>query len=309
VKALRDLDRRLVPAAARGLRRAVDRGQAVATGALATRRRATAAAAAALRGLDQRLTARGPLAGVRAVPQLALLLVAAVLAAGALSALALTEPAPSGPAPASGDPLRRAVLGVPPGADVEQHLADARALLEELAVRAPNDSSLALVSLDRHVPVAELETLVAPALLQRAYLEAPGVDRAEPIEVPLTPTSARVVLPALCQATAERKRAEAGELRTRAATVEAPTAEEQLQRADFEASAEAADAEAEAFSGPCATAYAVIVEAPARVLRDLLDRPAVRGVEAAPVGVTVADLAVSPLRPGTTGTLPAGNER
>jgi hypothetical protein len=35
----------------------------------------------------------------------------------------------------------------------------------------------------------------------------------------------------------------------------------------------------------------------------------VRGVEAAPAGVSVLDLDVAPLLPGTTGTVPTGTER
>ena len=309
MRALRDLDRRVVPAAARRLRRAVDAGQRLRRRIGTARAESSAAVGGALRGLDQRAAARGPLKLVRQVPQVGLLVVAAVLTAGAVAATLLTGPVPPPQVATDGESVRRAVLGVPPGAVVEEHLADARAVVEELAVRRPEERYVALVSLDRYLPVAELETLVAPGDLVRAYLEAPSVDRAEPVEVPLTPTSARTVLPALCVATAERKRAEAEQLRALAASVEPTTQEQELQRADLEASAVRADTEAAAFSGECATAYAVLVEASAGTLRDVLDREGVRGVEAAPVGATTADLAVTPLRPGTTGLLPAGNER
>jgi hypothetical protein len=140
------------------------------------------------------------------------------------------------------------------------------------------------------------------------YLRAPGVDKAETVEVPFAGTGARSILTVLCTATASRKAADAQNLRALASTLEVSTPEQELQRSDFEGTAARNAAEAQAFTGECATAFAVVVEAEASVLVDLLDRPGVRGVEAAPAGVGVLELRVAPLFPEVTGRVAAADE-
>jgi hypothetical protein len=312
---LADVDRRLVPAAARRLRSAVDAGERARAAAVATvratGRRSVRAVGSGLDRLDARLAARGPLALLREVPQLALLLVAAVFAGGALAAVRLAEPEPPPVAqgelrgPAGEDVLGTASLGVPPGEDVDTWLAQARTVVEELAERAPDRRYLALVTLDAHVPIADVARLTVGVDPVRAYLRAPGLETAETVELPLAGVSTAAVLPALCTATSARKAEDAESLRSLAATIEVMTPEEQLQRDDFVQEADRATAEAQAFGGDCATLFALVVEGEARSLAALLQRPGVRGVEAAPAGITLLDLQVAPLLPSTTGTAPA----
>ncbi|HVM26916.1 MAG TPA: hypothetical protein VM433_04495 [Mycobacteriales bacterium] len=313
---LRELDRRLVPAAARRLRAAVDAVEAVRRRGLAGARTARTAAAtwltAAAASLDRRYASSGPLARLREVPLVGVAVVVAVLLAGAAAAVVLTEPPPEPTVVSPGGDnlvLRTASLGVPPGADVDEHLAQARVLLEELALRRPDARFLALVSLDRYLPVGAADALVDSATPQRAYLRATGLDGAEIVEVPFATAGSTSVLPALCSATASRKRAEAESLRRLAAAIEPAGPEQQAQQAEFAAQADRADAEAEAYSGECPTLFALVVEAEADVLRALLDRESVRGVEVAPAGLTATELVVTPLAPEAEGRLPTGTER
>ncbi|HWG93230.1 MAG TPA: hypothetical protein VNU66_03250 [Mycobacteriales bacterium] len=306
---LAELDRRLVPSLARRLRTAVDGGararRAVVATTTRTARQGASALGTGLDRLDARLASRGPLALLREVPQLALLLVAAVFVSGSLAAVRLTEPAPRSPGPAAGDRvLRTATLGVPPGTDVDEHLAGAREVVEALADRAPDTRYLALVSLTRHLPVADVPRLAEGVDVVRAYLRAPDVEGAETIEVPLSGVTLSAVLPALCTATSGRKASDAESLRTLAGTIEVVTTEEQLQKDDFLAEADRAAAEAAAFGDDCATVFALVVQGDGASLSGLLGRDGVRGVEAAPVGVELLDLEVLPLLPATTGPAP-----
>jgi hypothetical protein len=310
----RELDRRVLPGAARRLRTAVDTADGVRRRSLAAVRLrwsdATTRGAAWARRTDERYASSGPLGVVRDVPQLALLVVAAVFLSGTAAAVWLTEPADeAGPTPRPGSVLRQAPLGPPPGAEVEQHLSQTRAVVESLAAQRPEATHLALVSLTGYVPAADVAQLVDGTGLQRVYLRPQGVEGAETVEVPLAGSASASVLPALCTATSTRKSADAEALRSLATSLEATTPEQELQRSDFESQAARAEAEAEAYAGACVTAFGVVVEGPARVLAQLLDRDGVRGVEVAPAGVSVLDLDVRPLLPEVSGRLPTGTER
>lgn len=306
----RALDRDLVPKAARALRSLLDNVAAGWGRGRQAVRTAVAASSAAMRRADQRWASSGPLGLLRDVPQLALLLVAVVFVSGAAAAVWLAEEPvpPSSPGSGTGSAFgQRDTLGVPPGSDVDTHLAQAQVVLEGLAEQRPDARYLALVQLNRHVTVDELAVLLLPVDPQRAYLRTPDAGpRAETVEVPLAGTDAPVVLRALCAATAARKVQDAHDLSSFAATIETTAPEQQLARAETEADAALAAQEAEAFGGDCATAYAVLVEGTARELLALAGREGVRGVEVAPSGLTSDDVVVTPLLPETTGTVPTG---
>jgi len=129
---LRDLDAELVPrlaAALRslldGVRRRVDVGRAVAA----------PSGGRALRRLDDRYASTGPLALLRDVPQLGLLLVAAVFLAGAGVALARSSPdRATDRQQAAGEQALPPELGPPVGADVDDHFETARARVLALVV-------------------------------------------------------------------------------------------------------------------------------------------------------------------------------
>lgn len=220
-----------------------------------------------------------------------LVLTGAVLLAGTATAVLLREPAPAGE-------LAGPDLGVPPGTDVDAHLAAARADVVTLAASRPDTPVLALVHLSRAVPVAELPALTSGAEVQQAWLRAgaAGPD-AELLPVPLVGQEAAVVLPALCAATSKRRAEDATGLATAADLVPTDTPEQQRLRAQIDV----ARVESQAYAGACVTGVAALVEAPAGALPALLERDGVRGVEAAPPGTQPDRLEVQPLLPGTTG--------
>lgn len=296
---LHDLDRRVLPEAARRLRTALDRVDQARHRAAAALRRGAEGVAAWGRRTDDRFASTGPLAVVRDVPQVALLLVAAVFVGGAFAAVQLAEPA--SPRSARGDGGRVAVLGVPPGRDVDAHLDAAGRALEALAENRPDTRYLALVSLTDFLPVAEVAQLASNVEVQRVYLRAPGVEGAELVEVPLAGVEPEQVLPALCTAAQARTAANAASLRE----IADQRQPDEQQRVQLLADADRSAAEAQAFAGECRTAFALVVEGEAVVLDALRADPRVRGIEAAPVGVTVLDLDVTPLDPTTTGSVPA----
>jgi hypothetical protein len=313
---LRDLDRRLVPAAAVGLRRLLDGAAQGRARLVADVRRAVASASAAARRLDDRALdnglATGPLVILRDVPQLALLAVAAVFLAGAGAAVLLGEPEPSpSAAPSTSEAfgsIRR--LGVPPGGDVELYLEQTRVVLDDVAARLPAEQLFAVVHFSRYVPAAQVPELLEGAQLQRVYLRASGAGPdAEIIALPVESQTGATVLQALCAATSARKADDAQNFSTLADSIEPTTPEEQASKADFEAESVRAAAESQAYAGECVTAFAAVVQAPAEVLKQLVGRDGVRGVEPAPIGVALADLDVQPLLPEATGVVPSGRER
>jgi hypothetical protein len=308
---LRDLDRRVVPVAARALRRLLDRAELVRGRADRQARRGSAAASAAVRQIDDRALASGPLAVLRDVPQLALLVVAAVLLSGTAAAVLLDEPDPTPATPAASSSFGQVTrLGVPPGGDVELYLAQSRVVLDDLARRLPVARLFAVVHLSRYVEAAQVPALLEGTDPERVYLRASsaGPD-AEIVAVPVQAPTLATVLPALCTATSQRKAEDAANFTTLADSVAPQTREEQLSRNDFQSEAVRAQAESQAYAGACAASFAAVVEAPAAVLRELVDRDGVRGVEPAPAGIDLAELDVQPLLPETTGIVPTGRER
>lgn len=302
---LRELDRRVVPVAAVRLRRFLDTASRTRVRALGSARRGAGVALAAGSRFDERVTARSPLRRVHDAPTLALPVVLVVLLAGVAGAVLLDEPEATAPVAA---PAPRVVdLGVPPGTEVDAHLRQAQQDLDELAVQLPGTRLLAVVHFDRYVAAEEVTPLLADTQVQRVYLRASTAGpEAEVLAVPGMDGSVAGVLPALCAATSTRKTEQVTTFAELAASVPPEAPDQQDTRARFDAEAQRSAAEAEAFGGACTTAFAAVVEAPVDVLRGLVEREGVRGVEAAPSGTTLDDVDVDPLLPEASGVLPAG---
>lgn len=293
---LRDLDARVVPRAAAGLRALLD---AVADGRSAA---ADRLAHSRLRRLDDRFAAHGPLRLLREAPQLGLLAAALLLLTGAGVALSerddRTEQAV---AERVGAPSLGLVLGPPAGADAEAHLAAAEERLRDLD---PAARHLALVSLRSALTPGETGALLdrAGLGLERAYLRAEVPGRPEEV-VFQTPGDVVTGLQQVFSATAVRKAEEQRDLLATAATLDGGSEPEREAEARYEQDAGTAGAEAAAYRAGCACVFALVVNADVRSLVGLLDRPEVRGVEAASRGAAVAALSVRPLRPSETGTV------
>lgn len=328
---LRELDERVVPRAAASLRGVLDdatvrrarvRAQARRRWALLTAPGAEGEASG-LRRLDDRMTRQGPLALLREVPQLGVLLVAVVFLAGAALAVSRsTAPDPSrapgqGQAGGPGSEVDLGiVLGPPVGAEVEGWFAVAQARALEASSAAPDQRFLALVSLTGELTPSDAARLVGESGLdtRRAYLRAPvtgELPEVLPVEVPGDLAS---TLEQVYDTTARRKTQDQSDFRSLADSIEPASDEEATFKAFYEQAAEVAGEEAVAYQAGCACVFALVVEAPASALARLTALPGVRGVELAQRGASLVSLRIDPLPPSITGVrpppaVPTGTER
>lgn len=160
---LAELDGRLVPAAARGLRSAVGTGPVCG---------------GALQRLDDRYAATGPLAALRREPRLGLAVSAALLLLAAATVV-VRDGHGTADGTADGGPGVRPVLsggelGPAPGEDVEAYLAASLAGAEDAARRSPSLEHLALLSLDAPATAGQAQALSAGVQVRAAYLAGSG---------------------------------------------------------------------------------------------------------------------------------------
>jgi hypothetical protein len=317
---LRRLDDRLVP-------RLAARTQGGAARAASTRTTAREAAAGRVpppaptsgarrtERLDARLTRRGPLAVLRVLPGLGLLLAALVLGAGAVAAVATgggndtavpgTAPPPRAAASPTPDQTTAAepdeepvgqtsALGPEPGELVDEHLADATAALAALVESDPDTPRLALLHLEDYTDPPRTAALVAGVEPLRALVRVPlpGVQTA------VTPVSVRDLPLDLVLAMSELapRRLAVAEADQAAAPV-GPAGQAQRD------SAAAARLEASQLEGGCACVVAVVVRASPSRLAAIEGRPGLRGIVPGPTGVAPESLVLRPLLPEQTGTV------
>lgn len=300
---LSDLDAKVVPRLAAGLRSLLD---GVSARVARARRPARARPGALLRRLDDRFAGSGPLALLRDVPQLGVLLVSAVFLTGAGVALARSSPEPVA-GRGSVEDTRSLSLGPPAGADVDEHFAAAGERLTALSDASPDDELVALVSLREQLTPEQAVALVGAAGLQvrRAYVRAPVGGTAEvlPVEV-VGDVAGR--LGALFSETAAQRAEEQRTLLELAASIpDGAGATDAIFRQQYVADARSRGEEAAAYRTACACVLALVVEGPARELAGLPTMPPVRGVEPARRGADLTALDVAPLPPEVTGTRPA----
>jgi hypothetical protein len=198
---------------------------------------------------------------------------AVLVAVGYATAQSRSLSAGRGPAVAQG----QVRLGPDSGEAVSDYLARLPATLP-----APGERALALVQLDRELTTEAAAALVGPAPLAEVVFRVP---------IPRVQTALRFeALPAGAPVAAalDTARQRAGY----AATADASRLTDRP--------AAVARAEAAALAGPCRCVVALVVEADRAGLDALVGAPGVRAVEAAPVGVTEPELALSPLLPEQT---------
>ena len=296
---LRDLDDRLVPRMAAGLRSMLD---GVSGGGQEILGRG-----GALRRLDDRFASRGPLKLLRDVPQLALLIVTAVFLAGTGAALALQEPQ-TGRDQVTDAVQRDAslplVLGPAVGQDIDQHFAAAAGRLAEVAEDDPDAEHLALVSLTDPLTPEQTAAFAEEGAVEvrAAYLRAPVPGAPE--EISFEPPGDLVEgLREIFSQTALRKAEDQQELLAQAETIPPGTPEEEAFRRQFVADARMAGLEAAAYRIGCPCVFAMVVEGEARVLAALAKAAGVRGVELAPKGAELSALDVQPLAPTEKGVV------
>lgn len=298
---LRDLDTRLVPRLAAALRSLLD---GAADRRDRTARTLTSPSSGRLRRLDDRFASTGPLALLRDVPQLGVLLVAAVFLTGAGVAVARNSPeSVAEREQVEAEQALPLTLGPPVGADVDAHFATARERVVALSDESPDDVLLALVTLSDELTPEQAGAIVAEAVslqVRRAYVRPPVGDGAQvlPVEVP---GDVATVLRALFAATAERRAEEQRELLTTAASIPDDAGETDRRfKAQYVADAGTKGREAAAYRTACACVFALVVEGSARELAELPSLPAVRGVEVARRGASLPALRFDPLPPEVT---------
>ena len=297
---LRELDAALVPRLAAGLRRLLDSAGRGSAGA-----RSIGLWAGRPRDPHTRSSGTGPLALLRDVPQLGLLLVAGVLLAGAGIALARNDP---GNEPGNEQAGGRALpldLGPPVGVEADEYLAAAGERAVALSQDSPERVLLALVSLSEEVTPAQAAELVAGSrvVVRRAYVRAPVGAGAEVLAVE-TPGEVAADLTALYAATAARRAVEQRELELLAASITAVDDPAQRSRQRYAADARTRGLEAAAYRAGCSCVLALVVEGAARELAGLTALPAVRGLEVARRGAALTALRIEVLPPELTGVRP-----
>jgi len=280
---LRQLDERLVP-------RLAERLRGLLYGTPPTRRRRSGP----LRRLDDRFARRGPLAMVRDIPQLGVLVVATVILLGAGAAVAMTTPnavrAREAAQAASSGPV---ALGPEVGSDAAGYLAGARRRAVELSRRDPDGRFLALVSLVRPLTPSQSAALLVGSQLvvERAYIRAPvESSTVRPVEVSGDVNSA---LNAEFAAAAQRRGDEQRALLKHADGL----ATTDPFRTTFESDARLAGLEAAAFRTPCGCVVALVISGRASELAELPALSAVRGVDLAASGARLQQLQIRPLLP------------
>lgn len=309
---LSDLDDRLVPVLAARLRALVDAlsGRTAGVGGRVTswRRSLTDPTGGGFfQRLDARYAARGPLALLREVPQLGLLLVAAVFLGGAGVALARSGPS-DGPARGPGSAIGSGELvtvGPEVGDEVTAYIEASKARVVDLNRADPDKRYAALVSFVAYAKVEDIATLVEEVATERVFSRARAAGTtAEVLEIEvdqLVPDTLRVFA-----ATAQRKAIdqEANLSQARSITSTVPT--EIAFKQEFVRQAEVEGKEAAAYRTSCACVFAVLVEGTARQLSELVSVPGVRTVDVAVAGATAKDVSVEQyFLPEDKGTIPA----
>jgi len=278
--------------------------------------RATATAAleprpdSALRRLDARYAGSGPLALLRDVPQLGLLLIAAVFVAGAGVALDRS----GGPRRTTQTPEQIAavtptVLGPAPGTKVATYLAAVQKRAAAVSQAAPDGMYTALVSFDSYLTPIEARALLGDLQVKRVLAHVQAVN-AEVLPIPVTSTLVADVDPALT-AIGQRKVRDQKEFAALAATIAGTTREEKQFKAFYVQAAATAGKEAKIYKAGCRCLFAALVRGKAR---DLASLPALDRVRAVDIGGGSDDtLQVQPLLPEQTVTVtrpitpPSGN--
>ncbi|MDT7570866.1 MAG: hypothetical protein QOE05_1040 [Actinomycetota bacterium] len=296
---LDDLDERWVPRLAVRLRAFVDsmglrRERLVARMHDATTAVLEPSAQSPLRALDDRFASHGPLALLRDVPQLGLLLVAAVFLTGSGVALERAgDRTRAGADRASDDPEIPTTLGPAPGTNVKSYIAATRKRALIVSTTSPDHTYTALVSFTKYLTAAQAQALLGDLPVQKvlAHVQLPN---AEVLPIPVTSTVVEDVGIAF-SGVSKRKVRDRKEFINLAASITGQSKEEQQFKAFYLDAAATALKEARAYGKDCACVFAALVRGKARDLAALPALPDIRAVDIG--GGDVDTLQLQPLLP------------
>jgi hypothetical protein len=295
---LDELDERLVPRLAVRLRAWVDAGAERRT-RTGERMRGTVAAlldpapTSPLRTLDDRFASRGPLALLRDVPQLGLLLVAAVFLTGSGVALERSGGRNRASSQSAGDTVVPTTLGPAPGTKVATYIASTRTRARIVSQTSPDGTYVALVSFSSYLSAQQARQLLGDLEVKRvlAHVQLPN---AEVVPIPVSSTLVEDVGVTFTEI-AKRKVRDRKEFLKYVATTTGTGKDEMQYHAFYLDAARTAAKEAAAYGKNCACLFAAMVRGRARDLAALQSLPGVRAVD---VGNGVDDtLHLQPLLP------------
>ena len=299
---LNDLDERLVPRLAAKLRGLVDgaserqgRAREKVTGSLLE-----PDPRSPLRRLDDRFASSGPLALLRDVPQLGLLLVSAVFLTGAGVALARSgEQQRAETAQQQIDTTAPTELGPAVGTNIDDYIAKARERAVMVSKQSPDGVYTAFVSFSKYLTPEQAAMALGELEVTKVVLHAqlPTAD--------VLPVDVEDLLPDVRKVYADivkRKGLDVTEFTKLARSIEPKSKEEEQFKSFYVAAAAQASREIKAYRSNCACIIGALVRGPARELAAL---PAVAGIRAVEVGSRQVDesLTVRPLAPEQTGTV------
>jgi hypothetical protein len=302
---LRAADARLVPTLAVRLRTLVDDAAVRRARGREALRRAGArvtdpSTVAPLRRLDDRLATRGPLALLRDVPQLGLLLIAAVFLAG--SGVALERSGSDRRAADARERLQASIpttLGPAPGTSVAVYLAATRKRAVMLSAQSPDGLYTALVSFNRYLTPAQAVKVLGDLEIHKVIAHA-HITGAEVVPIPVTTNLVQDVS-AMFTAIAKRKLRDRKEFLNLGSSISGTSKEDLQFKAFYADAARTAALEAAAYEKNCACIVGALVRGKAR---DLAALPALSGVRAVDIGGGDDDtLQLQPLLPEQTKTV------
>lgn len=299
---LRDLDERVVPAAAARLRGAVSAWEEARAGVV---RRA-----ASLRPeqLDRRFTDVVLVARLREQPLLGALAALALLVAGLGAAVAVDhEPAGLPAVPAVVDVGERPApgfLGPAAGERTDAYERTATQGLVRAVQRNPAEPRVALVSLADYRTPAEAVALLAGFDVERVFLRARGAGgRAATLPVDVRGDLTQSLTRAYAD-TARNREAAARSYQGYVDTLTGTSKEDKAFRELYASFARSSRIEAKAYGSGCACVLGMLVTASPAQLLTLRARPGVRAVEVAEAGLTASTVQVQPLLPEAVGVVP-----
>ena len=298
---LREVDDRLVPRVAAKLGTGVD-----AAGERRRRARARVRSAGGalfedrgpLRRLDDRYASSGPLALLRDVPQLGLLLVAAVFVTGAGVALARsggeqrtvsTQRQIDASAPAA--------LGPDVGTSVDAYVAQARKRAAVVSQGSPDGVYTAFVSFSTYLTPTRARLALGELQVDKVILHAhlPTAD-----VLPVSVTQMVPDIRKISEDVVRRKTQDATEFEKLARSITPKSKEEKQFQTFYLEAARQARQEAAAYKGDCTCVIGALVRGQARELAAL---PAISGIRVVELGGRKDDdaLLLRPLAPEQTG--------
>ena len=292
---LDDLDQRLVPRVAARLRALLD---GVADTRHSAGQRWQALSDGPLRRLDDRYASSGPLALMREVPQLALLLIAAVFVTGSGVALARSgSPARMSAGQQQVNAADPTSLGAPVGTVISEYVGRSRERAAALSQDAPDQEYDALVSFRTYLTPERVRITLGDLDVKKVVVRAKLPSNQEAAEVlPIPVVNLVLDVRTFTAALATRKLVDAKELSGLAASIAGTSKDELDFKTFYRDSAAAAQREAAVYRGPCACVIGALVRGKARDLAELQAVATVRAVEVGGRG-PADDVELTPLLP------------